>query len=219
MSLILEWRQAAPYVKITNATSAVPEMELTLERWRIESDERLSGFVLAEGTAFETFEGELEDLSTVEEFSLISEGPSVRLYQIRFISKTQHLPEYSGVCGVISEIKIESDGLHITAHFPNREEVLKLYRFLESKGMEIETLSLYEARESSPTSSMSEKQKEALFTAYEQGYFDVPKDTTLSDLADELNVSPSSVSDRLKRAQQHLVESHIRQERMIEELG
>lgn len=85
--------------------------------------------------------------------------------------------------------------------------------------MDVETRSLYEARESSPTSEMSKKQKEALFTAYERGYFNVPKDATLSDLAEELDVSPSSLSGRLKRAQQHLVEAQIRQERMIEKLG
>lgn len=218
MSLILEWRQAAPYVKITDVPPAVPDMDLTLERWRIESEDRVSGFVLADGTAFKTFEAELSQLSTVEEFSRISEMDSARLYQVRFISKTQHLPEYSGVSGVISEIEIQSDGLHITAHFPDRSEVVKLKEFLEGKGMTVETKALYRTSQSSPSAEMSKKQKEALFAAYERGYFDVPKGTTLSDLADELDVTPSSLSGRLKRAQQHLVRAQIRQERMIESL-
>lgn len=218
MSLILEWRQAAPFIKITDVPPTVPEMELTLERWRIEGDERVSGFITADGTDFETFERELDGLVSVEDFSLISEMHSARLYQVRFISKTQHLPEYSGVRGVISDIKIESDGLNITAHFPNREEVVKLIEFLEGEGMEVETKGLYRARKSPTAADISEKQEEALFTAYERGYFDVPKGATLSELADELDVSPSSLSGRLKRAQQHLVEAHIRQERMFEEL-
>lgn len=219
MSLVLEWRQAAPFVKITDVPSEVPEMDLTVERWRVESDERVRAFILADGTAFETFESELEGLKTVEEFSLISEVGSARMYQVRFISKTQHMPEHSGVKGVISDIEIQSDGLHITAHFQNREEVVKLIEFLEEKGLEVETHSIYETRESSAAGEISEKQQEALVAAYEHGYFDVPKETTLSDLADELDVSPSSLSGRLKRAQQHLVRAHIRKERMIEELG
>jgi predicted DNA binding protein len=218
MSLILEWTQSAPYVKITDVPPKVPEMDLTLERWRIEPNERVSGFITADGTDFETFERELEGLSSVAEFSLISELHSARLYQVRFVSKTQHFPEYSGVRGVINEIKIRSDGLQITAHFPNREEVVKLYEFLESEGMEVETNGLYRTRKSSPTSDVSDKQKEALFTAYERGYYDVPRETTLSDLADELDVAPSSLSGRLKRAQKHLVEAAIRQEQMFENL-
>jgi len=53
--------------------------------------------------------------------------------------------------------------------------------------------------------TMTDAQHEALVTAHEMGYFDVPRNATLADVADELGVAPPSLSERLRRAQSHLV--------------
>jgi len=53
--------------------------------------------------------------------------------------------------------------------------------------------------------AMTDAQREALVTAHEMGYFDVPRNATLADVADELGVAPPSLSERLRRAQSHLV--------------
>jgi hypothetical protein len=52
---------------------------------------------------------------------------------------------------------------------------------------------------------MTDAQREALVTAHELGYFDVPRSATLADVAAELGVSPPALSERLRRAQSHLV--------------
>lgn len=63
-----------------------------------------------------------------------------------------------------------------------------------------------DANGTTPThTGMTDAQREALVTAHELGYFDVPREATLADVADELGVSPPSLSERLRRAQSHLV--------------
>ena len=52
---------------------------------------------------------------------------------------------------------------------------------------------------------MTDAQREALVAAHELGYFEVPRSATLADVADELGVSPPALSERLRRAQSHLV--------------
>ena len=52
---------------------------------------------------------------------------------------------------------------------------------------------------------MTDAQREALVTAHELGYFDVPRRATRADVGDELGVSPPALSERLRRAQSHLV--------------
>ncbi|MFD1585409.1 helix-turn-helix domain-containing protein [Halorientalis brevis] len=49
---------------------------------------------------------------------------------------------------------------------------------------------------------LTDKQREALVAAQQLGYFDVPRETTLSELADELGISQQALSKRLRRAQQ-----------------
>lgn len=50
-------------------------------------------------------------------------------------------------------------------------------------------------------------ERETLESAVHHGYFESPRDTSLSGLADELDVSPSAVSKNLRRGQEKLVSS------------
>ncbi|PSP70306.1 DNA-binding protein, partial [Halobacteriales archaeon QH_8_67_27] len=56
---------------------------------------------------------------------------------------------------------------------------------------------------------LTDAQRAAVRTAYEMGHFDVPRRASLEDVADELGISASSCSERLRRAQTHLVETHF----------
>jgi predicted DNA binding protein len=55
-------------------------------------------------------------------------------------------------------------------------------------------------------SSLTKQQREALVAALEQGYFEVPRGSTATDVAEELDISKSSFLGRLKRAQQTVFE-------------
>lgn len=58
-------------------------------------------------------------------------------------------------------------------------------------------------------SKLTDKQREALLTAFKRGYHEIPRDTTSSDLADELGISHQALSERFRRAYRHLVESEL----------
>jgi len=57
--------------------------------------------------------------------------------------------------------------------------------------------------------SMPAEQKEALTAAVEYGYYETPRDIELGDLADELDMSRSTLSYRLRRAEAHLATSFV----------
>ncbi|ELZ27505.1 hth DNA binding domain protein [Halosimplex carlsbadense 2-9-1] len=56
---------------------------------------------------------------------------------------------------------------------------------------------------------LTDAQREAIGTAHRLGYFEIPRTATLEDVAAELGISASSLSERLRRAQTHLVETHV----------
>lgn len=55
------------------------------------------------------------------------------------------------------------------------------------------------------TTKLSHEQLAVLETAYEMGYFDVPRTASTDDIAEELNVSQSTASERLRVAERNLL--------------
>jgi len=52
---------------------------------------------------------------------------------------------------------------------------------------------------------LSDKQYEALTAAFETDYYEVPRETTLEELAEEVGVSHQALSERLRRGHQTLI--------------
>lgn len=55
------------------------------------------------------------------------------------------------------------------------------------------------------TTKLSHEQLAVLETAYEMGYFDVPRTASTNDIAEELDVSQSTASERLRVAERNLL--------------
>lgn len=53
---------------------------------------------------------------------------------------------------------------------------------------------------------LTDRQRRAVLAAHEHGYYDTPRTTTLTELAEAMDVSKSTASDVLHRAEGHLVE-------------
>lgn len=49
------------------------------------------------------------------------------------------------------------------------------------------------------SAALTDRQRRTLALAYEKGYFDVPRGTSLTDLATTLSVSEQAVSERIRR--------------------
>ena len=52
---------------------------------------------------------------------------------------------------------------------------------------------------------LTETQREALVLAYERGYFDSPRESSLEEIADELGITQQSLSSRLRRGHRRLI--------------
>jgi len=60
---------------------------------------------------------------------------------------------------------------------------------------------------------LTDSQRTMLERAFEAGYFDVPRGTTLDDLGDEFDISGQSASERLRRGLTNLLAEHVATER------
>ena len=60
-----------------------------------------------------------------------------------------------------------------------------------------------------PADPLTEKQRDLLLAALDHGYYDTPRGTTLTALAEELDMAPSTVSETLHRAEETIVKAFV----------
>ena len=110
---------------------------------------------------------------------------------------------------IIERIRVQEACWVQTGWFANREAFDELREFWqENGGLTLRRLTRDREPEP-PGEGLSDQQREALRLAYEMGYFEIPSRVSLGEIADELGVTASAVSERLRRAQTHLIETSV----------
>ena len=94
----------------------------------------------------------------------------------------------------------------IRVMYPDREHHARTHEFANEHGLAFDVTSIREVNgEPSGWISLTDGQYEALVLAARRGYFEVPREVTLDELAEEMGVSHQALSERLRRSFQALV--------------
>jgi|GEM_PF-1216204 len=75
----------------------------------------------------------------------------------------------------------------------------------------IEEVGSRPALRTDPFSALSDRQREAVRIAFENGYYRHPRETTHAELAEELGCAPNTVSEHLQKAEVKLVKALVSQ--------
>jgi len=131
-----------------------------------------------------------------------------------------HVDDIDGLRALSSEdatfdrIVVTPEGWRYTARFADRATFDTFREFWRSEGhpfrlhrLTREDRGAGEGDEADD--GLTDRQRAAVRTAYELGYFEIPRKASLEDVAAELDITASSLSERLRRAQTHLVENHV----------
>jgi len=115
------------------------------------------------------------------------------------------IPEVQGVKG---------GDLVVVVTVPERKALRSLIADLEAKGASVSVDWLINGTKHGMTteidiSTVTANQREALELAIEAGYYDTPRDADLSDLATEMELSESAISQRLNAAETKLVKAFL----------
>lgn len=89
--------------------------------------------------------------------------------------------------------------------FRNREDLVDFRQTAIDSGVDIELRRLYNPSLPDEAGVLTDEQRDAILTAYENGYWNIPRDVTLGELARLIGVSDNAVSQRLRRGIKTLV--------------
>ncbi|WP_248904721.1 helix-turn-helix domain-containing protein [Halocatena marina] len=208
MGLTAEFRLQSPRLPLIDVASAVPDLTFRLES----TDQPQSGpvvfFIRVTGSSFDGVDAALTDSPSVKEHVRISEIGSIRIYQVVLTGpRPEYLDKRMFYKTFPESITIASDGWYIKQQLADRNELLAYQEFWQTRGFSFRLDRLYDSHSTdTELIGISEKQREALLTAYEAGYFAVPQQTSLDNVATALKISRSALAERLHRAQAHLIE-------------
>ncbi|WP_175424245.1 helix-turn-helix domain-containing protein, partial [Haladaptatus sp. W1] len=93
--------------------------------------------------------------------------------------------------------------------FPSQDQLTRFHNLSRDNGIEYtlgKMQALSDAGASQLANIVTDKQREALVLAFQRGYFETPRQVTLSELADELDISQQSLSDRIRHGIEAVVE-------------
>ena len=160
---------------------------------------------------FDAFESVPEDDPTVEEGVMFSETGEERSYQMTWTGPidfiVQVLTEYSGT---VTHADGSADGWDLRVVFPDRESLSRAYEAAQQADLQFSVKMIYGTEDARGVQyGLTERQRNTLAAAFEAGYFTVPRETTLADLAEQQDTSHQALSERLRRAMGNLVESTL----------
>jgi predicted DNA binding protein len=142
-----------------------------------------------------------------------------QLYRLRATAATDVVlyPVCVELGGQGLERYYKTNRCHFRTRFPDREALAAFKSFVTENGLAFELHTLYDGAEvATPPKNpdgLTNEQREALVLAYDQGLFDIPRRSTIRDLAGELGVSRQAVSERLRRGYDTLVRRHLKKPR------
>lgn len=78
--------------------------------------------------------------------------------------------------------------------------------------VDVHSIGEYDTSRASPASRLSDRQREAVLTAFELGYYDHPRGATHADVAEEMGCAPNTASEHLQKAEAKLLEAVLESE-------
>jgi len=91
----------------------------------------------------------------------------------------------------------------------SREAIAEFQEYCHDHGAPVELTKIRGLQPLDARQDLTETQREALVLAYERGYFNSPRETTLKEIADELDISQQALGSRLRRGNRRLIEQSL----------
>lgn len=211
MSLFGEFQVPTGAFALERTLERVPATTVEIERV-VATDGVLAPYFWVATSDDDAFEAVARDDPSVTEITKLDSFDEASLYRADWTEDVEPITYAYGELGVgVLEASGTSDGWELRFHFEDRDELDALCEYCEAAGIEFSLSRLHRLHSAEPGSQygLTEKQEEALVTAWEMGYYETPRTVTLEDVATELDISPQSLGQRLRRGHRNWIDDAL----------
>ena len=212
MPIITKVYFSHPDMALGGVISSLPEVEIRVLQEASTDPVGEKSFFVVETQQIEAFERELSADHTVENAQQVSHYEDWPVYSIEFTPDTLLLgsvvTEYNG----FALSAYQHDGGRIERwQLPDRKALQSIWEYAKENSFEFSIRNMYNISNNNNSGlvGLTEKQKTTLFYAYKNGYFQKPSEITLEEVADNLGISTTAASGRIKRGVKNIIETYI----------
>jgi hypothetical protein len=152
-------------------------------------------------------EERLTALSCVDEWEHVSATDGGHLYVIAFTapelpdSLAEQAEDLIGTC----DPELDEGSASMSLVGP-QESISGTIREYEAAGVspDLRKLGSYDGHDD-PVDALTDRQREVLQTAFDMGYYEVPREVSTEGVAAELDLDPSTVTEHLQRAERNVL--------------
>jgi len=188
---------------------------VTVELERIvPHDDKVVPYFWVRGGAIADVEAAFDDHSGVAEIELVDSVDE------EYLLRAGWMPEYVGVLNALAQFDFvilsahgTCEGWEFEVRCEDRSRIREFHSYCQDQAIPIEVgavHSLLPIRDDG--CELTHAQREALVLAYDYGYFDSPRETSLGEIAAELDITQQSLSSRLRRGYRRLVGATLKSE-------
>ncbi|MFC7009365.1 helix-turn-helix domain-containing protein [Halalkalicoccus sp. GCM10025704] len=166
----------------------------------------------AEDSDLAAFKDGLTADPTVTNVSQLAETSTGRMYRVTFTDYGERIatfPFWSGLDISLLDLTGSHKGWDVRMRMSDRDTLHQFRKVCEENDLQFHLTSIYEENKatSKAEARLTTVQREALTTARELGYFEIPRQASLADVADQLGVSSQALSERLRRGTTTLIDT------------
>ena len=206
--LVVEFEIPADDFLLGSALSTVPDLVVEFEQLVPIATDRLKYLWTTDGDRA-TFEEAAAADPTVDRIRRVAAFDEGALYEMDWADLVERNGLFEWLRANDATV-LQSESMNgewlLKLRIPSRETLGDLRTLCQENDIDFRLVRLFSLTEPKMGQfNVSEKQRAVLLTALEMGYFEIPRDSTLGEVAEALDISPNSASERLRRAQTNLL--------------
>lgn len=213
MGIFGEFRVPPRALTLSETFEAEPRTVVDIDQDVASNKENLCSYFAVSGVASTPFETAARADDSVDTLRMVHDSKGGGIYRAQWEDQIERLVhEYTRDGASILNARGDVSGWLLRMRFDAHSQISTFTTALRDHDFSFELLRLHEMTNTKAGSrfGLTSKQQEALVAAWEMGFFDLPRDASMADVAEELGISAQSFSDRLRRAQHTLIGDALR---------
>jgi predicted DNA binding protein len=212
MGTIVEASIPTDQFALRYAFDRLEEPEFEILRLVEHREDRVMPFLWATAENMDAFPDVLYDDPSTDNVEIAAELEEEYLFRMEW---TAHIRVVLFVLleeeATVMNARAANDVWKLRILFPEHDSVSATDDFCEEYDIDLTFQRIYELSDSLRRGQygLTDEQYDSIVTAFERGYYEVPREAELADIADDYDVSHQALSERLRRGHRSLIETTL----------